>query len=87
MKTLLVASVALLLVMGSLEVNAKRVFFHGRQLLNDANPSRKVTTGPNHKRAAPAVQVDQVNDDDDDPDSGSDSHRYFPCEQRNCKKT
>ncbi|KAL3508182.1 hypothetical protein ACH5RR_033564 [Cinchona calisaya] len=90
MKTFLVVFVAIILVMGSLEANAKRAFLHDRRLLlNDANPGQKVTTGANNKKsaqngaAAADVQVNSKNVDDDS-DSGTETHRYCPCETHEC---
>ncbi|KAL3505615.1 hypothetical protein ACH5RR_030997 [Cinchona calisaya] len=48
-KILLVLFVALVLILGSFQANAKRVLFQERQLLSDANLGRKVSAGPNDK--------------------------------------
>lgn len=96
MKKLQVLFVALVLILGSFEANAKRVFLHERQLLSDAG--KKVTAGPSDQKAsqnpeannvnngaAAAAQAGAVNKNYDNvyggQDGRPDSHRYFRCEQ------
>lgn len=99
MKTLLVLFFALVLILVSFEANGKRVSFEDRQLLSDVNLGRKLTAGPADKKAAQNPEANKANtgaataqagevnryDDSYNQDSGSESHRYFPCVTKKSK--
>ncbi|KAL3505616.1 hypothetical protein ACH5RR_030998 [Cinchona calisaya] len=89
MKTVLVLFVALVLILGSFEANAKRLLLSdavGRKVLSgpsDSKPAQttdQATNKANNNNGA-AGAVDKNNNDVFDQDSGPDTHRYFPCEQ------